>query len=861
MRIDPNGNVGIGTTGPGATLQVYKNSATQAIFNGWEPTYGAAADSGAIMIGSVANYQGIIRYTGGTVATAPALYIENSYNSDTLGNIYFRTKTAGTAVNAMTILGNGNLGIGTTSPASKLHVTGSVVGTIAELYNTEANDGNGLYIKAGGINSGKYALVVDNNASSRILTALANGNVGIGTTGPDVKVHVLGASYSTASSVNINVKFQGGGGNGLGFGTIDATSTYASWIQSGYVSNFGTATYNLLLNPLGGNVGIGTISPELKFDVNGDAQIRGYVELSEADGSRNGLISTYKAITGSGSDRSLAIFTEGGSNGDDLHFMTGGFATSKMTILSGGNVGIGTATPTAKLDVSGTIRQGPLVARPLATWSVGGASAGAILIKLPGTLSNYGMVHMEINTYEYSGNAATTYICGGHNWSNAWYNYSCSTNGTSDKKIRLAVKDGQYTIVIGEYGSGWSYGHVVLSKITLGGYYSGTMDLGGTYSITQDNSPESYTWISGDLNRFNSGNGYFTGNVSAASFTDRTPYPKDLETAYDAVLSMQRLPDGQYSENNKEQQLDHSLLSSFVQSVGGFRDLSASVSSQNEILKYLLNNLGGINSSLRVSGPNGNVGIGTNNPTQKLTVTGSINLIGGSFMADGVNLNTAITGLTENQNKIVNQLTSSANELSDQNLTIDGKIALIGQALDNIQTRLIASLQEQIDLQTQDLASLQKQMADIQLQNKDFNEFLIAFDVKNIDNFAKLNAPISTFTGQLEAQSLVAGAFSVKVSDSTKKTLGEAVICEAGKILREGECETPAGEEVASDGKMAEIKTKAVSDSSRIFVTPIGKTPVDWIVDEIDPGVGFSIILEEATSQTIKFNWWIVEEK
>ncbi|MCX6761760.1 MAG: tail fiber domain-containing protein, partial [Candidatus Moranbacteria bacterium] len=71
---------------------------------------------------------------------------------------------------------------------------------------------------------------------------------------------------------------------------------------------------------------------------------------------------------------------------------------------------------------------------------------------------------------------------------------------------------------------------------------------------------------------------------------------------------------------------------------------------------------------------------------------------------------TQITGLTDNQNKIVNQLTG---QLADQNLTVDNKLQLIGQSLDNIQTQVVASLQAQLDKQTKDITDLQKQMADI----------------------------------------------------------------------------------------------------------------------------------------------------
>ena len=52
---------------------------------------------------------------------------------------------------------------------------------------------------------------------------------------------------------------------------------------------------------------------------------------------------------------------------------------------------------------------------------------------------------------------------------------------------------------------------------------------------------------------------------------------------------MERLPDGEYSEHNKEHQLDHSKLDEFITSADGYvRDLSATVSTQNEVIKDLL---------------------------------------------------------------------------------------------------------------------------------------------------------------------------------------------------------------------------------------------------------------------------------
>ncbi len=56
-------------------------------------------------------------------------YIDNLYNNNA-GNIYIRTKTAGTPIIALTILGTGNVGIGTASPSSIFHIKASIPGLV-----------------------------------------------------------------------------------------------------------------------------------------------------------------------------------------------------------------------------------------------------------------------------------------------------------------------------------------------------------------------------------------------------------------------------------------------------------------------------------------------------------------------------------------------------------------------------------------------------------------------------------------------------------------------------------------------------------------------------------------------------------
>lgn len=93
------------------------------------------------------------------------------------------------------------------------------------------------------------------------------------------------------------------------------------------------------------------------------------------------------------------------------------------------------------------------------------------------------------------------------------------------------------------------------------------------------------------------GDAWFIGDVSALTFTDRTPYPETTQQAYDAIATMERLPDGEYEVGNKDKQLKHANLHSFIKAdkvvkddegndvVINGRDLSATVSCLVEIIK------------------------------------------------------------------------------------------------------------------------------------------------------------------------------------------------------------------------------------------------------------------------------------
>jgi hypothetical protein len=157
----------------------------------------------------------------------------------------------------------GNVGIGTTSPTHALHVTGNI-NTDGTVYITDPG------ISSGSINygSGKMTIGMDSAGTDGIyfrsysggyadrVVIKSNGNVGIGTTSPDLKLdvsHGTGSEYvATFQNTSDNLELKIGTTTG-GFLNIQGVTISAN------------AAYNITLQADGGNVGIGTTTPSAKL--------------------------------------------------------------------------------------------------------------------------------------------------------------------------------------------------------------------------------------------------------------------------------------------------------------------------------------------------------------------------------------------------------------------------------------------------------------------------------------------------------------------------------------------------------------------------------------------------------------------
>lgn len=233
-----------------------------------------------------------------------------------------------------------------------------------------------------------FALSVSsqNDVSGNMLAVLGNGNTGVGTASPASPLTVFGASGSPSLAADAQTFYiKSSNGNSTGFGNY-TTSPYAGWIQTKDSSN-NSASYPLVLNPLGGNVGIGITQPNtllhmssgtLTIDgnnatgVNLLGSVNPQVISVGLTNVSNAAINTPNAMYMNVDSDSHATGSQGFHFGKDRAGVSGGYEF--MTIFPSGNVSISSTTEisTATLHVAGSvIFDGNLVQKTLKSCTTG----------------------------------------------------------------------------------------------------------------------------------------------------------------------------------------------------------------------------------------------------------------------------------------------------------------------------------------------------------------------------------------------------------------------------------------------------------------------------------------------------------
>jgi len=277
VMYDDGTNVGIGTTSPGYKLDVtgtFRSTGNTILANATNVIIKNASNY-PVFEGQSSSAQIGFSRSGTTDIT----YI----GSD--ASYLFRLWDESFGANYFNILQNGDVGIGTASPSAKLHIDGvtayntglTVTGNTTNGVGLRLNNANGndwYLISTGASNgggSGNLGFYNDTVGDYRVYFK-ANGNVGIGVTNPNTTLEVNKTiSFSSIDTYAQLIVKTTSGANGklLNIG-VDETAGL-SFIQS---LNRGTDSMPLILQRYSGNVGIGITNPSYKLDVNGDIHVQ-----------------------------------------------------------------------------------------------------------------------------------------------------------------------------------------------------------------------------------------------------------------------------------------------------------------------------------------------------------------------------------------------------------------------------------------------------------------------------------------------------------------------------------------------------------------------------------------------------------
>ena len=178
-----------------------------------------------------------------------------------------------------------------------------------------------------------------------------HAQTGIGTTSPVNKFQVETTTadpLTSGASANGNFRLSGtSGSHVLDFG-LSSSSTY-SWLQSRSKSAYGT-NYNLLLNPNGGYVGIGTTSPSSTLTLgNAAGTIGGEIILNPTSTQfEGGQIILKRSLVGSTVDWTIDQYGTTASNAR-FRIFNGVSENNGLSILENGKIGMGTPAPSTLL--------------------------------------------------------------------------------------------------------------------------------------------------------------------------------------------------------------------------------------------------------------------------------------------------------------------------------------------------------------------------------------------------------------------------------------------------------------------------------------------------------------------------------
>jgi len=485
-----NGNVGVGTAVPTYVLDVARANNTAALvrINQSEAPGTSTARSGLYLDKNSTNMFALT-VDGGAGANGITYYEARTATGQ---HIFFTNSTE-----RMRITAAGNVGIGTSTPGARLSVVGVTNSTVFaasgsnssliwQEFSTGGSPTNYLWNSNGalffGTNSNNALILAANGAEA--LRVVANGNIGIGTSTPTSRLHVVGGSIVNGLATFLN----GGSGEGAELNLLNPdNSTIGCYFDVGATDNpriFSIRNnMNMVLGQLqgtggvvtlhtegterarvsaNGNVGIGNTDPDARLTVTGTANVSGNMVVGGSLNAANVTATTFTgSLTGTASNATNLDSQPGSFYTNASNISTGTLATARLPatvnvttlnastlvntasvtvsansltvgtavyVVANGNVGIGNTAPTQRLrvegvisDASGDVRTLPVLTRA-AVYTLAAADTGDIIsttanVTVNGALLSTGFVISVFNNSAsnitiVSGAGAIMYLAG-----------------------------------------------------------------------------------------------------------------------------------------------------------------------------------------------------------------------------------------------------------------------------------------------------------------------------------------------------------------------------------------------------------------------------------------------------------------
>ena len=338
---------------------------------------------------------------------------------------------------------SGNVGINNYTPTSELDVNGLIQGGFGARTTSGVKDWNAPENTKSG------------NGNTLLRASATNGF----TAGGSNYYHAFNYEYYTKNGTGNLLQYA------LPYGTTNSINR--GMFMRGRYQNIWTPWVRIISENTAGNVGIGTTSPHEKLEVQGNIRM---VDGNEGDG---------KVMVSN--DNGTASWADLSDIGGDFDWAIDG--TSMYSQVSG-NVGIGTSTPDAKLDVNGQIKGGfgAMTTSGIVDWN-----------DISNTKSGNGTTLLRAN-------ATNGPIVAGSRYYHP-FNFEYASKSGSGNITQLAIPYGHSASIDngmymrGRYSSDWSPWVKIISENTVGNVGIGTnsptekLDINGAMHLTPGSTP------------------------------------------------------------------------------------------------------------------------------------------------------------------------------------------------------------------------------------------------------------------------------------------------------------------------------------------------------------------------------------